>query len=1088
MLLDVALKNLKGLVSYFEIYRESGLDNAISEAKQIAETLEIEPEFTIKRAPCRKKQFDEIPNTEREQQSAKEQFRNDYFLVLVDMALVQLNSRFEQMKYFESIFGFMFDASKLAYLDDANLKECCLHLESALTNDGDCDIDGKDLFIELQILQEMLPNGAYDGERPWSSIEIMEFTKKMDMFPNVLLAYKILLTIPVTVASAERSFSKLKILKSYLRSTMSQERLNGLAILSIKSKFLANVDHDKIIDEFASRNARRHRFRDYVPIMLGLCSYNVGWAPDFSNSHDDSLESDDESVDGKSKDVYSKKVSEAEEIPKIIFEVEKPGEIKFYATKENKSEDLEKVHDTSKKEHGSKAGFKEDANTSVCSCHFKRVGTPKPGGSMLKLIEDLIKVGQTIGYKMEGCINDIEEIENSTVSDYFIAIMGKWLPNDKNLLITTVYAPQELSEKRMLWQYLVHVIEGWKGDIIVMGDFNEVRTAEERFGSIFNARGVAAFNSFISTGGLVEVPLGEYSYTWAHKSAAKMSKLDRFLISKYLMRIHPNISSIILDRYLSNHMPILLREISLDYGPTPFCFFHHWFDLDGFDLFVTESWKAINIQEPNAMLKLVKKLKLLKGQIRLWVKDKKDKAQLLKNSLKKKLAAIDSSLDKGDAASDALEDRLNTMNNLTNLERMESLELAQKAKIKWSIEGDENLKKFHGIINKQRNNLAILGIIVDGEWIEDPMTVKYEFLAHFRDRFDTRCKYRLTLDMNFPNKLSTDQMYDLERPFLKEEIKGAVWDCGLNKSSGPDGFTFGFYRKFWSLIEEDVVADVNHFFHNGYCKKGGNYSFIALIPKSPGAKMVKDFRPISLIARAAFGFKEAPRGAFGLENRPEEGAFGFDKAPEGVGVDACNNVYPNCHKSKFKDETLCIQLLTLLEIQMFTDREGHKIGVTRYDGRLALGRLGALCEQAFESEMTVLTYKQQLLINLFADSRRRFKSVEIVDEIIRLDNKWREQATVMNLLRRVDLKNNKFTGGIPSSLPGLRELHYLEMQNNEFEGVIPRFRAERLDGEFCKQFTFGSYTSWQDPSVFAGNMYAVHQLPTLARASRRKAY
>ncbi|GJT50268.1 52 kDa repressor of the inhibitor of the protein kinase-like protein [Tanacetum coccineum] len=198
MLLDVSLKNLKGLVRYLEIYRESGLDNAISEAKQIAETLDIEPAFTIKRAPF-------------------------------DIALVQLNSRFKQMRYFESIFGFMFDASKLAYLDDANLKECCLNLESPLTNDEDCDIDGKDLFIELQIFQEMLPKGAYDGERPWSSIEIMEFTKKIDMFPNVLLACKILLTIPVMVASAEMSFSKLKILKSYLRSTMSQERLNGLA-------------------------------------------------------------------------------------------------------------------------------------------------------------------------------------------------------------------------------------------------------------------------------------------------------------------------------------------------------------------------------------------------------------------------------------------------------------------------------------------------------------------------------------------------------------------------------------------------------------------------------------------------------------------------------------------------------------------------------------------------------------------------------------------------------------------------------------------------------------------------------------------
>ncbi|KAK9048261.1 hypothetical protein SSX86_032776 [Deinandra increscens subsp. villosa] len=261
MLLDVAIKNLNGLVTFFNNYRNNGLDRDIIEAKKIAEAIDIEPEFTVKRASCRKKQFDEIPNTEREQQSAKENFRTDYFLVLVDMALSQITTRFEQMEHFESIFGFMFDASKLYYLDDDLLKTSCLNLELALTHDKDSDIDGNDLFIELEILQGMLPRVAYEGERPWTSIKIMEFAKKMDMFPNVLLAYKILLTIPVTVASAERSFSKLKLLKTYLRSTMTQERLNGLAILSIESSFLANVDYDKLIEVFASKNARRHHFR-----------------------------------------------------------------------------------------------------------------------------------------------------------------------------------------------------------------------------------------------------------------------------------------------------------------------------------------------------------------------------------------------------------------------------------------------------------------------------------------------------------------------------------------------------------------------------------------------------------------------------------------------------------------------------------------------------------------------------------------------------------------------------------------------------------------------------------------------------------
>jgi hypothetical protein len=69
------------------------------------------------------------------------------------------------------------------------------------------------------------------------------------------------LTIPVTVASAERSFSKLKLIKSYLRSTMSQERLNGLAILSIEKKMLENLEYKNLISNFASQKARRMIFK-----------------------------------------------------------------------------------------------------------------------------------------------------------------------------------------------------------------------------------------------------------------------------------------------------------------------------------------------------------------------------------------------------------------------------------------------------------------------------------------------------------------------------------------------------------------------------------------------------------------------------------------------------------------------------------------------------------------------------------------------------------------------------------------------------------------------------------------------------------
>ncbi|GJS72654.1 RNA-directed DNA polymerase, eukaryota [Tanacetum coccineum] len=120
-------------------------------------------------------------------------------------------------------------------------------------------------------------------------------------------------------------------------------------------------------------------------------------------------------------------------------------------------------------------------------------------------------------------------------------------------------------------------------------------------------------------------------------------------------------------------------------------------------------------------------------------------------------------------------------------------------------------------------------------------------MSHFKNRFDHPQDSRLQLDLNFPNTLQPDQIIDLECDVSKDEIKRAVWDCGTDKSPGPDGFTFGFYRRYWNILESDVVDAVTSFFHHGQFPKGSNSSFIALIPKTRDANMVKDFRPISLI-------------------------------------------------------------------------------------------------------------------------------------------------------------------------------------------------------------------------------------------------
>ena len=79
----------------------------------------------------------------------------------------------------------------------------------------------------------------------------------VNVYPNISIALRIFLTIPVSVATAERSLSALKRIKNYLRSTMAQDRVNGLATLNINWDLARNLDYSQLINSFAALKARK---------------------------------------------------------------------------------------------------------------------------------------------------------------------------------------------------------------------------------------------------------------------------------------------------------------------------------------------------------------------------------------------------------------------------------------------------------------------------------------------------------------------------------------------------------------------------------------------------------------------------------------------------------------------------------------------------------------------------------------------------------------------------------------------------------------------------------------------------------------
>ena len=80
------------------------------------------------------------------------------------------------------------------------------------------------------------------------------------VFPNLRVSVQILLTFAVSIASCERSFGKLKLIRSHLRASMGQERLCDLPLLSIERAETESANIEALIDQFAATKARRVQF------------------------------------------------------------------------------------------------------------------------------------------------------------------------------------------------------------------------------------------------------------------------------------------------------------------------------------------------------------------------------------------------------------------------------------------------------------------------------------------------------------------------------------------------------------------------------------------------------------------------------------------------------------------------------------------------------------------------------------------------------------------------------------------------------------------------------------------------------------
>ena len=221
----------------------------LEQASTIAEEEDIPQEFTKPRIRRRKKMPGELARDEPVVDPVQ-RFKVDVFFRIYDTLISELKERFSD---------FHTAVTNFACLMPKELGDMEGIRKLATMYDQDVE---KDLVISeyKQFVHFYKESAVFQETKPKTVQDMLVAIKDHDLnnvYPNLTVLYLILGTIAVSSATSERSFSRLKLIKSYLRSTMTEERLSSLALISIERDFADTVDFDTVIDTFSAMSQRR---------------------------------------------------------------------------------------------------------------------------------------------------------------------------------------------------------------------------------------------------------------------------------------------------------------------------------------------------------------------------------------------------------------------------------------------------------------------------------------------------------------------------------------------------------------------------------------------------------------------------------------------------------------------------------------------------------------------------------------------------------------------------------------------------------------------------------------------------------------
>jgi hypothetical protein len=431
------------------------------------------------------------------------------------------------------------------------------------------------------------------------------------------------------------------------------------------------------------------------------------------------------------------------------------------------------------------------------------------------------------------------------------------LDNDKTIAISAIYANTSYLVRRQLWNSLNILQNQHALPWSFIGDFNAIIGAHEHRGRFIPARlSMDEFQSWSDAFNLIHMPTRGAEFTWANGRRGNRyteRRLDRVICNQTLIDLCCSISVSTLTKHKSDHYPILLdMQLSNATFASQFKFMKMWSLHPDCQKLIHDCWNTTVTGGP--MFILSRKLKLLKEKLKLWNKDCFGNVHTAVNTADQNLQEIQHQIQLNGHSDELLNAELVANNELEIALNKQECFWQEKAHLNWHLEGDRNTKFFHRIAKIKTTTKAIT-TLQDGELVlTDQNQIAEHVVSFYKNLFCSNIvlQEQLLADEVIPN-LVTDELNSLLTLLPSHcEIKAAVFALNKDSAPGPDGFGAYFFQHYWDIVQFDVINAVLEFFTTSWILPGFNANIIALLPKTPNAHSIDQYRPIAM---ANFKFK-----------------------------------------------------------------------------------------------------------------------------------------------------------------------------------------------------------------------------------------